>query len=385
MISSLRNGETVSEKDVRLLVAGGGTGGHVFPGIAIAEAVEGLIGGRARIMWIGTGRAVERAALKSRRWDYHVLDVRPLYGSGYSGAFFSLAALPLSIFKALLCLRKFSPDIVLGIGGYVSGPVIAAAWILGLNIAIQEQNLYPGLANRWAARLAKTIFTSFSASESKFPPKMAGKIVCAGNPVRLSVLETGSRDVEKKKERQIDVPSILILGGSQGATGLNRLAASALQSLVKSGVHFRAVHQAGADRLSDIEPFYSDIKDVVTPVEFIDDMGSAYREADVVVCRAGATTLAEITALGKASILIPYPHAADSHQDANAAFMSEKSAAIYLRQEDTGAVRLANEIDKLLKNRNRLVSMEDNASRLGKPGAASSIAKKLLKSCDKTR
>lgn len=361
--------------NVRCLIAGGGTGGHTFPGVAVAEALEKLHSG-TQIMWLGTGRPVERNALENKEWSYRVLDVKPLYGHGLAGVLMAMLALPLSILRAFLIIRAFDPDVVLGVGGYVSGPVIVAARMAGKKVVIHEQNLVPGLANRWAARFANSIFTSFEASSGYFPERCRGKITCKGNPVRLSLLESANFSVSGRRNKE---PLILVLGGSQGAAGLNRLVASALQGLGKSGVIFRVIHQAGPGRVTETGRFYQHMNDRVNVVEFIDDMGAAYRRADLVVCRAGATTIAELTALGKPSVLIPYPYSAEGHQDANARFMSERGAALYFQQADTGAVMLGSEIDKLLKDKKRLDSMGENAKRSGRPYAAMDIADSLLK------
>ncbi len=358
---------------IKILIAGGGTGGHVFPGVAVAEALEKM-DGHTSVMWIGTGRPVERNILKDRGWIYRVLDVKPVYGHGMPGTVMAMLALPLALLRALSLIGKFKPDVVLGVGGYVSGPVIVAARLAGKRVAIHEQNFAPGLANRWAGRFAHVILTSFSGTASYFPAGCLEKIECTGNPVRLSLVEKAAGYGVRRRGRE---PSVLVLGGSQGAAGLNRLAASALQGLGKSGLPVRVVHQAGPGRVEETEQFYREMKNARV-VEFIDDMAMAYGKADLVICRAGATTIAELSALGKPSVLIPYPYSAEGHQDVNARVMAENGAALYFQQADTGSVMLGSEIEKLLKDEKRLDSMGKKAKVLGKPEAAERIAASLL-------
>jgi UDP-N-acetylglucosamine--N-acetylmuramyl-(pentapeptide) pyrophosphoryl-undecaprenol N-acetylglucosamine transferase len=350
----------------RLVLAGGGTGGHVFPGIAVLEALESRV--PIEVMWIGTGRAVERDALSGHRWDYRVLNVMPIKGTGPIGTIRSLIGLPLSLIRAISWLRAFRPYVVFGVGGYVSGPVLLAARILGIPSALHEQNLIPGFTNRLGARFVGHIFVSFKGTIRYFPKK---KVALTGNPVRRSIIQSPRHQFGKSNH-------LLVLGGSQGARCLNRLVGMAIQVLWQSGVLLEIRHQTGQLDLSYMQKFYrdADIPADVTP--FISDMGRSYSWADLVVCRAGAGTLAELTAVGRPSILIPYPSATDSHQEANARELSEAGAARYFREGEIGAVKLAGEIQSLLEDPQRLVNMGKKARSLGRPNAASDIASSLI-------
>jgi len=285
---------------IRLVIAGGGTGGHVFPGIAVADALARSR--RLTVLWIGTGRPVETDALKGRGWEHRILPVRPIAGTNPLAMLRALVGLPIHMARAVLWLRSFSPHVALGVGGYVSGPVILAARLLGIPTAIHEQNAVPGLANRMAARAADLVFVSFPETGPHFSEK---KVIHTGNPVRASILAartgTGHQDAGRPFK-------ILVLGGSQGAAALNRLAASAMENLWRSGVSLEVVHQTGTVNQEEIEGMYRTSKVPARVLPFITDIHNYYAWADLVICRAGAGTIFEITALGKPAILIPYPH-----------------------------------------------------------------------------
>jgi UDP-N-acetylglucosamine--N-acetylmuramyl-(pentapeptide) pyrophosphoryl-undecaprenol N-acetylglucosamine transferase len=368
-ITKSANGEIT-----KLVIAGGGTGGHVFPGVAVAEAMNSY--GDMDILWIGTGRPVEKAALLEHKWDYRVLDTRPLKGSDITGIIRSLLELPLSIIRAFLWLRSFKPHVVLGIGGYVSGPVILAAKMLRIPSAIHEQNLIPGLTNRLASRFVKTVFISFKETLKYFPKN---KVIFTGNPIRKDIIElTGQQIKESQEIKKSSKSRLLILGGSQGAKCLNRLVSSAIKILWQSGFHLEVIHQTGKMDMSYVAKFYQEANIPVKVTPFISDIGESYAWADLVICRAGAGTLAELTALGKPSILIPYPWAADSHQDANARELTEAGAAKCFSEKEIGAMRLAGEIQLLLENSKELLDMGEKALKLGKPNAAGEIASVLM-------
>ena len=355
-------------QETRLVIAGGGTGGHVFPGIAIAGALGRLCA--LKVMWIGTGRPVERKAIENTPWDYRILDVKPLAVKNPVAVIKSLLHLPLNIFKAYSFLKAFRPHIVLGVGGYVSGPVIIAGRLLGIPCAIHEQNLFPGLSNRWASKAASLIFVSLESTKSFFPNK---KVVHAGNPVRESIFSHEKREMEHD-----DALHILVVGGSQGAKGINRAVTSALILLAGQGLKVKVRHQTGPSDKDMVEERYrtSGLEAMVQP--FIQDMGKAYAWSDIVICRAGAGTIAELTALGKASILIPYPFSAGGHQEANARDMKKAGAAVYFTEDAMDPETIAKKLKDLAEHPLKLKEMGEKAKALGKPQAAMEIAKLLL-------
>jgi UDP-N-acetylglucosamine--N-acetylmuramyl-(pentapeptide) pyrophosphoryl-undecaprenol N-acetylglucosamine transferase len=352
----------------KLVVAGGGTGGHVFPGMAVAEAME--VYGHVDVLWIGTGRQVEIDALSGRGWDYRILNTKPLRGSGLAGTIRSLAGLPFSTIKAFSWLKSFRPHVVLGVGGYVSGPALLAARMLRIPAALHEQNLIPGLTNRLASRFAKTVFVSFKETVKYFPKN---RVIFTGNPIRKNIIQSPNHQITKSPN-----PRLLVLGGSQGARCLNRLAGSAIQVLWQSGFHLEIIHQTGKLDVSFVEKFYKDANIPAKVTPFITDIGKSYSWADLVICRAGAGTLAELTTLGRPSILIPYPWATDMHQDANARELTEAGAAKYFLEGEIGAIKLAGEIQSLLEDPKKLVTMGENARKLGNPVAAAKIASILI-------
>ncbi len=352
----------------KLVVAGGGTGGHVFPGMAVAEAMESH--GRIDVLWIGTGRPVEKDALSGRKWDYRILNTRPLRGSGLAATMRSLAGLPFSTIRACSWLKSFRPHVVLGVGGYVSGPALLAARMLRIPAALHEQNLIPGLTNRLASRFAKTVFVSFKETVKYFPKN---RVIFTGNPIRKNIIQSPNHSITKSPNFRL-----LVLGGSQGARCLNRLAGSAIQVLWQSGFHLEIIHQTGKLDVSHVEKFYKDANIPAKVTPFISNIGESYSWADLVICRAGAGTLAELTTLGKPSILIPYPWATDSHQDANARKLTEAGAAKYFLEGEIGAIKLAGEIQSLLEDPQKLINMGENARKLGKPTAATEIASTLI-------
>ncbi len=357
---------------LRIAVAGGGTGGHVFPGIAVTDLLGRLV--PSRIMWIGTGRQVEKNALQDRHIDYRVLKVHPIKGMEIPALVKALFHLPLSISRALSMLRDFRPHVVLGVGGYVSGPVLLAARLLGIPSAIHEQNLLPGLANRLSARFAARIFISFDESRKYF--KKDRGLILTGNPVREDILEAARSSTVRPGDRS-DF-HILILGGSQGASSLNRLAGSAMKALWHSGHSFSFLHQTGEGDAENVRRFYQDAGVPARISPFIHDMGRAYMEADLVVCRAGATTIAELTVTGRPAIFIPYPYAAEGHQELNARLMEDRGAGIFLKEAKTGAIKLSSHIETLMEDRQKLAKMADKAKALGKPEAAQEIARNLM-------
>ncbi len=362
-------------KEIRLLITGGGTGGHLFPGIAIAEELSSLC--PLDVMWIGAGRPVEQNVLSERPWQYQILRVRPIKGKSIGGLVVSALTLPVSVIKALAMVKCFRPDMVLGVGGYVSGPVLLAGKILGIPTAIHEQNFLPGLANKLASRFADRIYTSFHGSERYFKGK---QVECLGNPVRREILED-ALDLSDKVDPYQQF-RILILGGSQGATGLNRIVSSALKILHQSGLKFQAIHQTGPAEKDEISNGYKSSGMNVKVESFIERIGIAYSWADLIICRAGATTLAEITAIGKPAICIPFPYAADAHQDLNAKTLCDAGAALCFNERDLGAVALASNIEALMTNPSQLLEMGKRSKGLGRPEAAKAIALSILKLCN---
>lgn len=355
---------------LRLAIAGGGTGGHVFPGMAVIEALNTQM--PVEVLWIGTGRPMEMALLGPKGWDYRVLAVRPLTGFQWLFRLKSLLTLPYYVALASKWLKEFKPHVVLGVGGYVSGPVLVAAWLLGIPAALHEQNMLPGLANRIAARFVRRILVSFEGTKGLLHHE---DIQWTGNPIRRELASACSRP-----RVGLNGHRLLVLGGSQGASALNRLVCSAITLLSRSGFFLEVWHQTGKVNAEDVHRLYAEAGVNAKVMPFIEDMVEAYSWANLVVARAGAGTVAEVAATGTPAIFIPYTGAA-GHQEANAMYAVQKGAALCFRESDIGAVRMASEIQRLLDDESLLSAMSERAFELAKPDAADRIATALLDLC----
>ena len=347
----------------KVIIAGGGTGGHLFPGIALAEEFTRRKEGW-EVIFIGTGKELEKRILS--RWGFELIPIpaAPLKGRSWWGKVAGLSTLLLGIWWSLTLLRKISPQLVIGLGGYSAGGVLLAASLLGIKRAIQEQNVYPGLTNRMASRLAHRVFLSWAEGARFFPPKKAR---VTGNPLRREVLRG------KEKQREGKIFTLLILGGSQGAAAINRAMTEALPSLEEIKEDLRIIHQTGEADYLWVTGQYAGKGFQTSVYPFIDEMAPCYREAHLVVCRAGAATLTELCAWGRASILIPYPYAADDHQRKNAQVLVKQGAGRMLPPEELSGKGLAEEIILLYHNPRALKEMEKGAAALGRPDAAARI------------
>jgi UDP-N-acetylglucosamine--N-acetylmuramyl-(pentapeptide) pyrophosphoryl-undecaprenol N-acetylglucosamine transferase len=352
-----------------MVIAGGGTGGHLFPGVAIAE--EFLRRNPAhRLLFIGTERGLERKVLQGLGLPLRTIPVEGIKGRGALKSIAALAKIPGSLWMSYGILRDFAPDIVVGVGGYASGPAVLAARLMGTKTVIAEQNAFPGLTNRMLGHIADRIFVTFAQSQRWFP---AGRTLVTGNPIRAAFFQGG---MERKELRPNF--TILVFGGSQGAQRINRMMKEALEHLrhLKSRLAF--IHQTGEGDGETVAAAYREQGFTAEVVPFITDMASAYRRADLLICRAGATTIAEITAGGKASILIPYPFAVNDHQSKNAEVLARAGAAEAVAERDLSGARLASLIDRLQGDPEALRRMAGAAGRMGNPDAAKTIVDACL-------
>jgi UDP-N-acetylglucosamine--N-acetylmuramyl-(pentapeptide) pyrophosphoryl-undecaprenol N-acetylglucosamine transferase len=346
---------------LRFLIAGGGTGGHLFPGIAAAQELEKRFEG-AKILFVAGRRRLESGILS--RYGYRVIsvDVEGVKGRGGIKALTVLARLPRSFIQSISLMKSFFPDLVLGMGGYAAGPVCLAAKFMGIPTAIHEQNAYPGLTNRLLARFVDRVFISFEESTAHFK---GGKLRFTGNPVRQELFLD-----EAKQWKERGPFTILVVGGSQGARSINKAFAEALAHLAEWGKHPRVIHQTGN---TDYERVMDDYRNRVLRGElspFIQDMAAAYHRCDLVVSRAGATTVFELAALGKPSVLIPYPHATNQHQEFNARGMARAGGAELIREHDLTGEGLAKVLMKYMEDPVGLKDMGAKARKLGQPNAS---------------
>ncbi|MFQ5667236.1 MAG: undecaprenyldiphospho-muramoylpentapeptide beta-N-acetylglucosaminyltransferase [Candidatus Binatia bacterium] len=338
-----------------MIIAGGGTGGHLFPGLAVAEALTAQ--GEARVLFVGSKYGIEATAVPQTPFPFEPIAIRGLRGRGWRGALRFAWELPGALLQASRSIRKFQPTLVLGLGGYGSVPVVLAAWLRRVPSVLLEQNVHPGLANRLLGHAARRVCTAFAESARFFP---AGRAVQTGNPVRQ--LHTGV-------EPATDHFTILVFGGSQGAQTINRAAVEAARILKQQLSGLRVIHQTGPADAERVAGVYRALGVEARAVPFIHDMAGAYGRADLVVCRAGATTLAELTLLGKPAILVPYPFAADDHQRRNAEVLAQHGAAEVIADAALTGECLAARVLALAREPARLQVMAAAARQLAVPDA----------------
>lgn len=360
----------------RLLIAGGGTGGHVFPGVAVAQAWLARVPS-GEVIFVGSPRGMEARAVPALGIPFVALDARRLKNAGLIERLRALFSLPAALYRGWHTVRAHDPIAVLGVGGYVSGPVVLAAALAGRPCAIAEQNARPGLTNRLLARVVQRIFTAFPEARDKLPE---AKIRMLGNPVRQDFVAraAAAEATTTRAHATGEATRVLILGGSQGARALNEKLPPALARL--AATHRITIrHQTGAGKDAPVREAYAAAGLSEARVEpFIDDMVTAIVDADLIIARAGATTVAELAAIGRPALFIPFPHAADDHQAANAASLVDAGAALMAREETLTEDRLVDLIGSLLADPDRLTAMAHNARTRGRPEAAAAIVDALL-------
>ena len=356
---------------MKLLIAGGGTGGHLFPGIALAD--EAIRRGGSEVLFVGTSRGIETRAVPAAGYVLETLEVSGLARMGLAGTVRGLFRLPLALLKSFSILRRFRPDVVVGVGGYASGPMVLAAALAGYPTAIQEQNSAPGITNRILGRLVRSVFIAFDGAARLFP---ARKIERLGNPVRRAIVAALESVVDSLAENGL---RILVVGGSQGARAVSELVVGAASILAKKKVDFSLVHQTGNTDFEHIQARYRELglDSRVQVSAFIENMAAAYSAADLVIGRAGALTLAELAIVGKPAILIPLPTAADDHQSRNAAHFAAAGAAIVLDQRKSTVDDIAAAIATLASDRPKQMAMGKAMRELARPGAAEAIVDRL--------
>lgn len=365
----MKGGQRTTDNGYRVIIAGGGTGGHLFPGIAIANELKKRLGD-PQILFVVGKKKMEEDIISRAGYRARAIDVEGILGKGIWGRMKAISKIVVSSFQSLWIVRDFRPHLVVGVGGYSSGPLCLVAWILGIPTAIHEQNSYPGLTNRLLSPLAKKIFISFEGSSRYFK---RGNLVFTGNPVREELL---ARRPPKRRSNGRFV--ILVVGGSQGARAINRAVVDALKELKGKGLFPFAIHQTGTIDLEKVLDDYRThgIDGEVTP--FIEDMTSAYGTADLVICRAGATTIAELAALGKPSILVPFPYATHDHQVMNANSLLRAGGADMILEKDLTGDTLAERIKRYMQHTDELERMSTLALKAGRPRAAEVIVDQLI-------
>ncbi|WP_303722368.1 undecaprenyldiphospho-muramoylpentapeptide beta-N-acetylglucosaminyltransferase [Malonomonas rubra] len=347
---------------MRLLLAGGGTGGHLFPAVALAQLLMQQEP-QAAVQFVGTDKGMEARMLPKLGLPLETVDMAGVVGTGWRGKLEMIPRLLKSMKQAHAILRKFSPDLVIGVGGYSSVPVLLVAKLLGISYAIHEQNATPGLSNKLLGRWATRIFLSFAVTGSSFD---ARKTMLTGNPLRQGFESVPAKLPAKGK--------LLIFGGSLGSQAINRTVVGMLPRLKEWPDCPEILHQTGEAEYEKVQSAYAAAGlDPKSVVPFIDDMATAYAEAKLVICRAGATTLAELTVCGRPALLIPFPFAAGDHQTTNARTLEMAGAAKLLPQADLTAEQLIEQVMRLFADTEQLQRMGEKGRTLGQPGAAEKI------------
>ena len=348
---------------MKIIIAAGGTGGHLFPGIALAE--EFITKNETnRVLFIGTKRGMEKSILSREGFNFEAIEASGLKGKNPFNLLKSLILIPQSIFQSIMIIKRFNPDLVIGLGGYVSGPVVLAAYLMSIKTAIHEQNTLPGLANRILGKIVHLIFVSFEYTLSRFPK---GKTKMVGNPIRKQCLKG---IVPSSSQPPF---TLLVVGGSLGSHQINSAMIDALNYLLPIRDKIKIIHQTGESDLGSVKESYQSKGFPAEVVNFIDQIASAYQQANLIICRAGATTLAELMVHHRASILIPFPLAADHHQHLNAKALVSQRAAQMIDPDQLTGKRLAELVLQLYHHPEQLSQMESNAGKMGRPRATQEI------------
>jgi UDP-N-acetylglucosamine--N-acetylmuramyl-(pentapeptide) pyrophosphoryl-undecaprenol N-acetylglucosamine transferase len=359
---------------LRVMIAGGGTGGHLFPGIALAEQIVAA-GGEVR--FVGTDRGIEARVVPQQGYGLDLIEVSGIKGRGVKGLITGLLRLPRAWLQSRSIIRTFDPDVVVGVGGYASGPIVATAWLMRRPTAILEQNSVPGITNRILARLVRKVFATFPDPRSHFP---ADKVALLGNPIRAALVEKLEQARVEAEAQQRSGPRLFVFGGSQGARALNSALIESASALVEALPGLEIWHQTGASELARVREGYAAAglsEPQVRVVDFISDMTQPYAWCDLVVCRAGATSLSELAAVGCPALLVPFPHATDDHQTHNAASLVAAGAAVMVPERELDSARLVGEVAGLLGDRSKLADMRSKMLAAAKPRAAADILRAL--------
>jgi UDP-N-acetylglucosamine--N-acetylmuramyl-(pentapeptide) pyrophosphoryl-undecaprenol N-acetylglucosamine transferase len=346
-----------------LVIAGGGTGGHVLAGIAVADEWKSRAGA-GDIAFVGAYGGIEEKLVPRAGYPLTCLNIGALKGKGLGRRLKTLFQLPIAIASSAAWLLSRRPRAVLGVGGYASGPLVLAARVLGpftgTRTAILEQNSVPGFTNRMLGRLVQRVFCTFPGTEARFP---AGRARVTGNPVRSAMHRLASAPREPF--------TVFIFGGSQGAAGINQLVTDALPLL--KDLKLRFIHQTGEKDFDRTLAAHRAAGTDARVEKFIHDMPACYERASLVICRSGSSTLSELAAVGRASVLVPFPFASDNHQEVNARVFTDAGAALLLKQQDSTGADLARIIREAMADPARLARMEEAVTAFHRPQAASEI------------
>ena len=350
---------------MKVIIAGGGTGGHVFPAISIAEEILDRNSGN-EVLFVGTEQGIEKRILPEKGYRVEFINSRGIVGKNFSQKVMAVISILGAMLSSLKILRDFRPDAVIGVGGYASGPTLLCASMSSIPTAVCEQNSIPGLANRILSRFVGKIFITFEESKEHLP---AEKTVLTGNPIRRDL----AHGAAEKKPRQNTPRNIFVLGGSQGARKLNEIVPL---SLGKLGAQINVTHQTGEAQVESVRETYRQLGISAEVFGFTDDMSRIYERTDLAICRAGSGTLSEITAFGIPSILIPLASSTHDHQLKNAKVLESNAAAVVVEEKELSVEGLCAVMEKTLEE-NTLGRMATNSKKLARPHAAREIVNEI--------
>ncbi|MBU1194194.1 MAG: undecaprenyldiphospho-muramoylpentapeptide beta-N-acetylglucosaminyltransferase [Proteobacteria bacterium] len=356
-----------------VIIAGGKTGGHLFPGIAVAQAL-GRLKQDIRVLFVGTRAPFEISTLEKYNLAHTAIYAKAIKGGNILSKSGSMIMIAVSLLQSIMILLRTRPGFVLGVGGFSSFAVVLAAWLLRIPTAIQEQNAYPGLTNRMLSRFARTVFISFENTKG-FTGNPKARFV--GNPMRRAQ-DSSPQDTSVLYGFDPEKFTLLITGGSQGAASINTSVVQALELMGSRALNLNIIHQTGKTDESKIKAAYQRLNIPATVSAFFHDMPQLQDMADLIITRAGAGTLSELCAKGKPAILVPFPFAADDHQTFNAKALEEKGAAVMIRDHDLSGQTLKQTIEPLMKNKNKLETMRKALLALAMPDADEKIANHIL-------
>ncbi|NLL61462.1 MAG: undecaprenyldiphospho-muramoylpentapeptide beta-N-acetylglucosaminyltransferase [Candidatus Atribacteria bacterium] len=365
---------------MKIIITGGGTGGHIYPGISLAQEFKRRDGSN-EIIFVGAEHKMEAEIIPREGFRFYGLRVKGIERKFSLANLSSLWLFLSSLITSYRIIKKFKPDVVIGTGGYVSGPVALLASLMGIPTFIQEQNLIPGITNQFLSLTVRKVLASFPESQKYFWRK--NRVVFFGNPVRENTWQGNRANLIKKTKLSLNKKTILVFGGSKGASAINQTLLTSLKLIDKAlWMQWQVLIVSGKEDYFNLkeEAVHSEYKGQVEVMDYLHQIGDAYDLADLVVCRAGATTVAEITAKGLAAILIPYPYATGNHQLYNARFLEANRAAVVITEEDLTDEKLARELVKLMSDQERLSAMAQNSKKLGKRGAARDIVEGIYDS-----
>lgn len=354
------------------MIAAGGTGGHIFPGVAIAQAIK-RCDPAVEIDFVGSSRGLEGGIIPRLGWRLFTVDAKSWKDRGFLGKAFVMLMMPIMIFKAVLLLRRVRTDLLISLGGYASVPVIVASWFLRIVIFLVEPNAIAGFTNRKLSLFATKVFISYQSAINYFNKD---KIVNSGVPLREDIVLQSNGAVQRHTNKF----SVLCFGGAQGAVSLNRSLLQSLPFLNGMSGRIRFFHMVGSnDDMKAAEEIYKKYGFEAVVVKWWDEMWKLYASADLLISRSGAITLAEASLFGLPMILVPYQWAADDHQRANARHFEESGAAVVIENKDLTGDKLASVVRRLVDSQELLKEMSSASKRLARPDAADVVAREAMK------